>query len=179
MVDGRIIIDAKSGISGAGRQGKLAISYAETADNFSAYGVAGHRHSPEIVQGVQAVLGADFDHRIRFVPHLVPMIRGMFSTIHVPLSHAGEQVDWQAAFESVYADEYFIDVLPKGVLPDTRSVKASNKLRIAIHQQADMLTVLVVQDNLVKGAAGQAVQNFNIIYGLDEKLGLDTVPVFP
>lgn len=179
LVDGRIIIDAKSGISGAGRQGKLAISYAETADNFSAYGVAGHRHSPEIAQGVQAVLGADFDHQIRFVPHLVPMIRGMFSTIHVPLSHAGEQVDWQAAFESVYADEYFIDVLPKGVLPDTRSVKASNKLRIAIHQQADMLTVLVVQDNLVKGAAGQAVQNMNVMFGFDEIIGLTLVPIMP
>ena len=179
LVDGRIIIDAKSGISGAGRQGKLAISYAETADNFSAYGVAGHRHSPEIAQGVQAVLGADFDHQIRFVPHLVPMIRGMFSTIHVPLSHAGEQVDWQAAFESVYADEYFIDVLPKGVLPDTRSVKASNKLRIAIHQQADMLTVLVVQDNLVKGAAGQAVQNMNVMFGFDETIGLTLVPNTP
>lgn len=179
LVDGRIIIDAKSGISGAGRQGKLAISYAETADNFSAYGVAGHRHSPEIAQGVQAVLGADFDHQIRFVPHLVPMIRGMFSTIHVPLSHAGEQVDWQAAFESVYADEYFIDVLPKGVLPDTRSVKASNKLRIAIHQQADMLTVLVVQDNLVKGAAGQAVQNMNVMFGFDETIGLTLVPITP
>lgn len=179
LVDGRIIIDAKSGISGAGRQGKLAISYAETADNFSAYGVAGHRHSPEIVQGVQAVLGADFDHQIRFVPHLVPMIRGMFSTIHVPLSHAGEQVDWQAVFESVYADEYFIDVLPKGVLPDTRSVKASNKLRIAIHQQADMLTVLVVQDNLVKGAAGQAVQNMNVMFGFDETIGLTLVPITP
>ncbi|PNP98003.1 N-acetyl-gamma-glutamyl-phosphate reductase [Moraxella sp. RCAD0137] len=179
LVDGRIIIDAKSGISGAGRQGKLAISYAETADNFSAYGVVGHRHSPEIAQGVQAVLGADFDHRIRFVPHLVPMIRGMFSTIHVPLSHAGEQVDWQAAFESVYADEYFIDVLPKGVLPDTRSVKASNKLRIAIHQQADMLTVLVVQDNLVKGAAGQAVQNMNVMFGFDETIGLTLVPITP
>ena len=179
LVDGRIIIDAKSGISGAGRQGKLAISYAETADNFSAYGVAGHRHSPEIAQGVQAVLGADFDHQIRFVPHLVPMIRGMFSTIHVPLSHAGKQVDWQAAFESVYADEYFIDVLPKGVLPDTRSVKASNKLRIAIHQQADMLTVLVVQDNLVKGAAGQAVQNMNVMFGFDETIGLTLVPITP
>lgn len=179
LVDGRIIIDAKSGISGAGRQGKLAISYAETADNFSAYGVAGHRHSPEIAQGVQAVLGADFDHRIRFVPHLVPMIRGMFSTIHVPLSQAGEQVDWQAVFESVYADEYFIDVLPKGVLPDTRSVKASNKLRIAIHQQADMLTVLVVQDNLVKGAAGQAVQNMNVMFGFDETIGLTLVPITP
>lgn len=179
LVEGRIIIDAKSGVSGAGRQGKLAISYAEIADNFSAYGVAGHRHSPEIAQGVQSVLGANFTHRIRFVPHLVPMIRGMFSTIHVPLSQAGEQVDWQAVFESVYADEYFIDVLPKGALPDTRSVKASNKLRIAIHQEADMLTILVVQDNLVKGAAGQAVQNMNVMCGLDEITGLTLVPMMP
>lgn len=179
LIDGRIIIDAKSGISGAGRQGKLGISYAETADNFSAYGVAGHRHSPEIAQGVQAVLGANFTHKIRFVPHLVPMIRGMLSTIHVPLSQVGEQVDWQAVFEAVYADEYFIDVLPKGALPDTRSVRASNKLRIAVHQDGDMLTIIVVQDNLVKGAAGQAVQNMNVMCGLPETMGLELVPVVP
>lgn len=179
LVDGRIIIDAKSGISGAGRQGKLGISYAETADNFSAYGVAGHRHSPEIAQGVNEILSAKFPHKLRFVPHLVPMIRGMFSTIHVPLSEAGEAQDWQSVFEACYADEYFVDVLPKGVLPDTRSVRASNKLRIAIHQDGDMLTILVVQDNLVKGAAGQAVQNMNILCGLPETTGLELVPVVP
>ncbi len=179
MIEGRIIIDAKSGISGAGRQGKLSISYGETADNFSAYGVAGHRHQPEIAQGIGALLDAKFSHLIRFVPHLVPMIRGMFSTIHVMLTEAAQAVDWQSVYEAAYADEYFIDVMPKGALPDTRSVKASNKLRIALHQDGDMLTVLVVQDNLVKGAAGQAVQNMNIMLGLDEKAGLTIVPVTP
>ncbi|MFB6349794.1 N-acetyl-gamma-glutamyl-phosphate reductase [Moraxella sp. ZJ142] len=179
LVSGRIIIDAKSGISGAGRQGKLAISYAETADNFSAYGVAGHRHTPEICQGVNEILSAKFAQKIRFVPHLVPMIRGMFSTIHVPLSQQGALVDWQGQFESAYRDEYFIDVLPTGILPETRSVKASNKLRISVHQDDDMLTILVVQDNLVKGAAGQAVQNMNILFDLPETTGLELVAVMP
>lgn len=179
VVDGRIIIDAKSGISGAGRQGKIAISYAEVADNFSAYGVSGHRHTPEITQGLNEILAAAFPKKIRFVPHLVPMIRGMFSTIHVPLTDAGSKVDWQSYFASSYQHEYFVDVLPSGVSPDTRSVKASNKLRIAIDQQADMLTILVVQDNLVKGAAGQAVQNMNIMFGFDELTALDLVPITP
>lgn len=179
FVASRIFIDAKSGISGAGRQGKLAISYAETADNFSAYGVSGHRHTPEIIQGVQDILSAKFQHTLRFVPHLVPMIRGMFSTIHVPLTTAGQKVDWQSVFERCYLDEQFIDVLPKGALPDTRSVKASNKLRISVHQQEDYLTVLVVQDNLVKGAAGQAVQNMNILFNLKEEMGLQLVPIMP
>lgn len=179
LVDARIIIDAKSGISGAGRQGKLAISYAETADNFSAYGVAGHRHCPEINQGIHEILAAKFPHKLRFVPHLVPMIRGMFSTIHLGLTPAGQAMDWQQIFEQTYQGEYFIDVLPKGVLPDTRSVKTSNKLRISVHQADDELTILVVQDNLVKGASGQAVQNMNIMFGLDEKMGLELVPVTP
>lgn len=179
LVESRIIIDAKSGISGAGRQGKLAISYGETADNFSAYGVAGHRHRPEIAQGVNEILAAKFTKNLRFVPHLVPMIRGMFSTIHLTLTEAGKAMDWQAEFEKCYKNEYFIDVLPKGALPDTRSVKASNHLRIAVHQEDDALTVLVVQDNLVKGAAGQAVQNMNILFGLDERTGLQIVPITP
>ncbi|WP_114800063.1 N-acetyl-gamma-glutamyl-phosphate reductase [Moraxella canis] len=179
LIDGRIIIDAKSGISGAGRQGKLSISYAETADNFSAYGVTGHRHTPEIAQGVNEILSAKFPVKIRFVPHLVPMIRGMLSTIHVPLSDQGAALNWQEIFERAYQDDYFIDVLPKGVFPDTRSARASNKLRISIHHDLDVLTIIVVQDNLVKGAAGQAVQNMNIMFGFDETTGLDLVPVTP
>lgn len=179
LIDGRIIIDAKSGISGAGRQAKLSIGYAETTDNFSAYAVAGHRHTPEIEQGVNEILSAKFPVKIRFVPHLVPMIRGMLSTIHVPLNHKGVALNWQEIFEHAYQDEYFIDVLPKGVLPDTRSVRASNKLRISIHHDADVLTIIVVQDNLVKGAAGQAVQNMNIMFGFNEITGLDLVPVMP
>lgn len=168
-----IIIDAKSGISGAGRNAKMNLLFSELSDNFSAYAVAGHRHHPEISQGVHELLGSKFPQKIRFVPHLVPMIRGMFSTIHLTLTDKGRAVDWQAVFENTYQHEFFVDVLPKGSLPDTRSVRASNRLKIAIHQDDDVLTLLVVQDNLVKGASGQAVQNMNLMFDLPETCGLD------
>lgn len=179
LIAGRIIIDAKSGISGAGRQGKLTTSYAEIADNFSAYAVAGHRHTPEIEQGVNRILSNKHPIHIRFVPHLVPMIRGMLSTIHVPLNTQGMCIDWQSEFERVYCDDEFVDVLPQARLPDTRSVKASNKLQISVHQDADVLTIIVVQDNLVKGAAGQAIQNMNIMFGLNEATGLKMIAMIP
>ncbi|MDO5651019.1 MAG: N-acetyl-gamma-glutamyl-phosphate reductase [Moraxella sp.] len=181
LIEPSIIIDAKSGVSGAGRNAKLNLLFSETSDNFSAYGVAGHRHLPEIEQGVHKILNAKFAQKIRFVPHLVPMIRGMLSTIHLTLTAAGKAVDWQAVFEQVYHDETFVDIMPKGSLPDTRSVRASNILRIAVHQDNDggYLTIIVVQDNLVKGAAGQAVQNMNVMFGFDETMGLDIVPVVP
>lgn len=181
LIDKRIIIDAKSGVSGAGRQASLALNYAETTDNFKAYGVAGHRHLPEIEQGLSLILNSQFDHKIRFVPHLVPMIRGMLSTIHLELTEQGKQVDWQQAFEKTYQNEVFVDVLPSGSVPDTRSVRASNKMRIAIVQNNERaeLTILVVQDNLVKGAAGQAVQNMNCLFALPETVGLEIVPVVP
>lgn len=181
LISERIIIDAKSGVSGAGRQAKLSLNFAEASDNFSAYGVAGHRHLPEIEQGIEQLLSSQFEHKVRFLPHLVPMIRGMFSSIHLELTEAGTKVDWQQRFEDSYQNEAFIDVLPKGAFPDTRSVRASNRLRIAVHQdnaQAD-LTILVVQDNLVKGAAGQAVQNMNVMFGMDETLGLNFAPIVP
>lgn len=179
LIEGRIIIDAKSGVSGAGRQASLNLIYGQINENFSAYGVAGHRHSPEIKQGIHDELQAKFAHDIRFVPHLVPMMRGMFSTIHINLTKVGATVDWQAAFEACYAHERFVDILPKGVLPTTQSVRGSNYLRIGIHQEDDMLTVLVVQDNLVKGASGQAIQNMNIMFGLEEGLGLEQLPLSP
>lgn len=181
LVEPRIIIDAKSGVSGAGRQAKLDLNYAETTDNFKAYGISGHRHLPEINQGVHQLLNSKFAHKIRFVPHLVPMIRGMFTTIHLVLTEAGAQQDLQAIYEAAYKDEQFIDVLPAGEFPDTRSVRASNRLRIAVHQDNDNreATILVVQDNLVKGAAGQAVQCMNAMFGFDESLGLNHVPVVP
>lgn len=181
LIDKRIIIDAKSGVSGAGRQAKLALNYAETTDNFKAYGVAGHRHLPEIEQGLSLILGSQFEHKVRFVPHLVPMIRGMFTTIHLELTEQGKQVDWQKVYEDSYKGEAFVDVMPAGSMPDTRSVRASNKLRIALHQDNNRgeLTVLVVQDNLVKGAAGQAVQNMNCLFNLAETTGLGIVPVVP
>lgn len=181
LIGDYIVIDAKSGVSGAGRQAELATAYAETTDNFRAYGVSGHRHLPEIEQGINQLLGSLVPQRVRFVPHLVPMIRGMFTTIHLQLTEQGCGIDWQGVFNRHYQHEPFIDVLPAGQLPDTRSVRASNRLRIAVHQDNDNLglTVLVVQDNLVKGAAGQAVQNMNILFGFDETLGLDFMPIVP
>lgn len=181
LIEPRIVIDAKSGVSGAGRQAKLALNYAETTDNFNAYGVTGHRHLPEIEQGIEQLLSSQFSHRVRFLPHLVPMIRGMFSSIHLELTEAGKAIDWQSTFEDSYHQEAFIDVLPAGIYPDTRSVRASNRLHIAVHQNNERseLTVLVVQDNLVKGAAGQAVQNMNVMFGLDETLGLNFAPIVP
>ena len=181
LIESRIVIDAKSGVSGAGRQASLALNYAETTDNFKAYGVTGHRHLPEIEQGIEQLLASQFTQRIRFLPHLVPMIRGMFSSIHLELTESGAAIDWQQEFESSYNGETFIDVLPTGVYPDTRSVRASNRLRIAIYQDNERreLTVLVVQDNLVKGAAGQAVQNMNVMFGFEESMGLNAAPIVP
>lgn len=181
LIAPRIVIDAKSGVSGAGRQAKLALNYAETTDNFEAYGVTGHRHLPEIEQGIEQLLNSQFPHRVRFLPHLVPMIRGMFSSIHLELTEAGTQMDWQQVFTECYASEVFVDVLPTGLYPDTRSVRASNRLRISVHQDNERheLTVLVVQDNLVKGAAGQAVQNMNVMFAFDESLGLNFAPIVP
>ena len=181
LIESRIVIDAKSGVSGAGRQASIALNYAETTDNFKAYSVEGHRHLPEIEQGVAQLLESRFAHRIRFLPHLVPMIRGMLSSIHMELTEAGAAIDWQPVFEKSYASEPFIDVMPKGLYPDTRSVRASNRLRIAVHQDNERaeLTVIVVQDNLVKGAAGQAVQNMNVMFGFDEAQGLNFAPIIP
>ena len=181
LIEPRIVIDAKSGVSGAGRQASLALNYAESTDNFKAYSVEGHRHLPEIEQGVAQLLDSKFSHRIRFLPHLVPMIRGMLSSIHMELTDAGALIDWQLVFEQSYVSEQFIDVMPKGIYPDTRSVRASNRLRIAVHQDNERaeLTVIVVQDNLVKGAAGQAVQNMNVMFGFDESLGLNFAPIVP
>ena len=181
LVESRIVIDAKSGVSGAGRQASLALNYAETTDNFKAYSVEGHRHLPEIEQGVAQLLDSQFTHRIRFLPHLVPMIRGMLSSIHLELTDAGAAIDWQQIFETCYESEAFIDVMPKGIYPDTRSVRASNRLRIAVHQDNERaeLTVIVVQDNLVKGAAGQALQNMNVMFGFDETMCLNFAPIVP
>ncbi len=174
-----IISDSKSGVSGAGRKAEVATLFAEASDNMKAYGVAGHRHHPEIHAQLNQLTGSKVD--FIFVPHLVPMIRGMLSTIYVKLSEKAANVDLQAMYEKRYANEQFVDVLPAGNLPETRSVRASNQLRIALHKQAESgyLTILVVQDNLVKGAAGQAVQNMNIMFGLEENAGLKVVPVLP
>lgn len=174
-----IVADSKSGVSGAGRKAEISTLFAESSDSMKAYGVAGHRHHPEI--HAQLKLLAKQDVQFIFVPHLIPMIRGMLSTIYVKLSEQGKQLDLQALYETRYQHEHFVDVMPAGSLPETRSVRGSNQIRIALHKQAETgyLTLLVVQDNLVKGAAGQAVQNMNIMFGFSENTGLEVVPLLP
>jgi len=174
-----IIADSKSGVSGAGRKAEVATLFAESSDSMKAYGVAGHRHHPEIHAQLTQLAGADL--QFIFVPHLIPMIRGMLSTIYVKLSEKAKAVDLQGLYEQRYQHERFVDVMPAGSLPETRSVRGSNQIRIALHkqEQAGYLTLLVVQDNLVKGAAGQAVQNMNIMFNLPETTGLEVVPLLP
>ncbi len=174
-----IIADAKSGVSGAGRKAEVATLFAESSDNMKAYGVAGHRHHPEIHAQLTQLAGKPL--QFIFVPHLIPMIRGMLTTIYVKLSASAQSLDLQALFEQRYQHERFVDVLPAGVFPETRSVRGSNQIRIALHQHAQTgyLTLVVVQDNLVKGAAGQAVQNMNIMFDLAENTGLEVVPLLP
>jgi N-acetyl-gamma-glutamyl-phosphate reductase len=171
-----LIADAKSGVSGAGRKAETHILFAEASDNFKAYGVTGHRHLPEIRQGLSSIAGNEVG--LTFVPHLTPLIRGIHATLYARITR---EEDFQALFEKRYAGEPFVDVLPPGSHPETRSVRAANVCRLAIHrpQGGEMLVVLSVIDNLVKGAAGQAVQNMNLMFGLDECLGLMQLPVLP
>ena len=172
----QLIADVKSGVSGAGKKAEVANLFPEAADNFKAYGVAGHRHLPEIVQGLSCAAGEKIG--LTFVPHLTPLIRGIHATLYARLT---KDVDVQALFEQRYANEPFVDVMPAGSHPETRSVHASNMCRIAVHrpQGGDTVVVLAVEDNLVKGAAGQAVQNMNIIFGVKETTGLMQVPLLP
>ena len=174
-----IVADCKSGVSGAGRKAEVGTLFSEASDNFKAYGVSGHRHHPEISEQLSQLAGAEVG--LLFVPHLVPMIRGMLSTIYVKIKPEALATDFQKLYEERYADEQFIDVMPAGSLPETRSVRASNQLRIALHRpgNGDTLVIVVVQDNLVKGAAGQAVQNMNVLFGLAENTGLNHVAVLP
>ncbi|MCG6036498.1 N-acetyl-gamma-glutamyl-phosphate reductase [Acinetobacter baumannii] len=176
-----IIIDAKSGVSGAGRKASLGMIYSENADNFKAYGVAGHRHHPEIVEALENISGQKGGFEgLLFVPHLVPMIRGMLSTIYVDLTETGKETDIQALYEQFYANEKFVDVMPANSSPETRSVRGANELRIALYKpQPNKLIILAVQDNLVKGASGQAVQNMNLMFGFDEDEGLQGIGLLP
>ncbi len=175
-----LIADAKSGVSGAGRKAEVHALFSEAADNFSAYGLAGHRHWPEIRQGLAQMAGREVG--LVFIPHLTPMIRGIHATLY---ARVNRDVDFQKLFEERYRDEPFVDVMPPGSQPDTRSVRAANLCRIAVHRPrekngpGDTLVVLSVIDNLVKGAAGQAVQNMNIMFDLPESAGLAHVPVVP
>lgn len=172
-----LIADAKSGVSGAGRKAETHILFSEAGDNFKAYGVSGHRHLPEISQGLN-LMSKENKVGLTFVPHLVPMIRGIHATLYARLT---AEADLQKLFEERYADEPFVDVLPPGSHPETRSVRGSNHCRIAVHrpQNGDTVIVLSVIDNLVKGAAGQAVQNMNIMFGFAETSGLGVLPLLP
>ena len=173
---GHLVADCKSGVSGAGRKAEVAALFSEAADNFKAYAVAGHRHLPEIRQGLTLVAGKPV--QLTFVPHLTPLIRGIHATLYVRLT---ADVDLQALYEKRYANEYFVDVLPAGAHPETRSVRGGNFCRIAVHrpQGGDIAVVLSVIDNLTKGAAGQAVQNMNILFGIPETMGLEQIPLLP
>ncbi len=169
-----LIADCKSGVSGAGRKAETGLLLSECSDNFKAYGVTGHRHTPEILQGLRAISpSAD----IIFTPHLVPMIRGMFGTLYARLTD--EQCDVHALFEQQYANEPFVEVLPKGMFPETRWARGANKIYFAVHQQGHQVRILAAQDNLVKGAAGQAIQNMNILFDLPETTGLSQVALIP
>lgn len=172
----QLIADAKSGVSGAGRKAAVGSLLAESSENMKAYAVAGHRHLPEIEQGLsdaskQAV-------NLTFVPHLTPMIRGIHATLYGKLT---KSVDLQQLFEQRYVNEPFVDVLPAGSHPETRSVRGANTCRIAVHQpqQSDTVVVLSVIDNLVKGASGQAIQNMNIMFGLNETLAINNIALLP
>ncbi|HWH46951.1 MAG TPA: N-acetyl-gamma-glutamyl-phosphate reductase [Burkholderiales bacterium] len=171
-----LIADAKSGVSGAGRKAEVHTLLAEASDNFKAYGVTGHRHQPEIAQGLAQAAGRPIN--LVFVPHLVPMIRGIHATLYARLTG---KADLQALYEKRFEKEGFVDVMPAGSHPDTRSVRGANHCRIAVHQPngGDIAVVLSVIDNLVKGASGQAVQNMNIMFGYPEATGLEQIALLP
>ncbi len=171
-----LVADCKSGVSGAGRSASTAMLMSEVGESFKAYGVPGHRHLPEIGQNLSLAAGEPIE--LTFVPHLLPMIRGIHATLY---SRVATDVDLQALFESRYSDEPFVDVLPAGSHPETRNVRGANSCSIAVHrpQAGDVVVVLSVIDNLVKGAAGQAIQNMNLMLGLDETAGLEVAALLP
>lgn len=177
-----LIANAASGASGAGRQAKIDNLFTELTDSFKAYGVKGHRHLPEIEQGLSDVqpVGAS-SISLTFVPHLLPTVRGIHATLYANLLDVDASIDLQTLYEERYANEPFVDVLPAGEMPQTRSVKGSNMCRISIFrpQNRDKVVVLSVIDNLTKGASGQAIQNMNIMFGFEETAGLDIVALLP
>ncbi|NOQ37007.1 MAG: N-acetyl-gamma-glutamyl-phosphate reductase [Methylococcaceae bacterium] len=191
-----LIADVKSGVSGAGRKAALSSLMSETGESFKAYAVAGHRHLPEIKQGLAKVVQRQLENGeafstafgdeagkpeigLTFVPHLTPMIRGINATLYSQTD--ASLADIQSLFEQRYADENFVSVLPQGVAPDTRNVRGSNHCQLSVFkpQGENTLVVLSVIDNLVKGAAGQAVQCLNLMNGFDEDLGLKTIALYP
>jgi N-acetyl-gamma-glutamyl-phosphate reductase len=176
---GHLIADAKSGVSGAGRKAEVSLLFSEASDNFKAYGVSGHRHTPETVAQLQR-FSKDKVNLI-FTPHLVPMIRGMHSTLYARLTKEISNEELQKLFEDAYRDQPFVDVMPWGSHPETRSTRGANVLRLALHRpdNGNTVIVLVAQDNLMKGASGQAVQCMNLMFGLEEGMGLNNIALLP
>jgi len=173
----QLIADVKSGVSGAGRKASVAHLLCETSESLKAYGVSGHRHLPEIRQTLGGRLGSSVG--LTFVPHLTPMMRGIHATLYATV--VDRDIDLQSLYETRYKDERFVDVLPAGAHPETRSVRGSNICRIAVHrpQNSNVVVVLSVIDNLVKGAAGQAIHNMNIMFDCDEACGINNVALLP
>ena len=171
-----LIADTKSGISGAGRKAAISTLLTESSENMAAYAVAGHRHLPEIAQGLNNISKSKIG--LTFVPHLTPMIRGIHATLYGQLK---QDCDLQALFEQRYANEPFVDILPPGSHPETRTVKGTNICRIAVHrpQNSNTVVVLSVIDNLIKGASGQAIQNMNIMFGFPETMALNIISAQP
>jgi len=176
---GNLIADCKSGVSGAGRKAEIATLFSESSDNFKAYGVSGHRHHPETT--AQLARFTEDKVGLIFTAHLVPMIRGMHATLYARLTKEIDDAALQALFEDAYKDSEFVDVMPFGSHPETRSTRGSNMLRLALHRPdgGDTVVILVVQDNLVKGAAGQAVQCMNLMFGFDEATALRQIALLP
>lgn len=180
LVDTKTIIaDSKSGTSGAGRSAKVGTLFCEVTDGFRAYNVGAHRHTPEIEQELAKIAGSDLS--ISFTPHLLPMSRGILSTVYSTLTSQVSQQQVDEIYTAFYQDEKFVRPCQPGTLPATQYVRGSNYCDIAckVDPRTGRLVVVSVIDNLVKGAAGQAVQNMNLVCGFDEALGLETVPLFP
>lgn len=175
-----IIIDAKSGTSGAGRGAKVANLFCEVNESMKAYGVGTHRHTPEIEEQLGYACGRD-DLKLIFTPHLVPMNRGILVTAYANLAKDVSYEDVKAAYDKYYDKEYFVRVLPKDVCPETRWVEGSNFVDIGfkLEPRTNRIIAMGALDNLVKGAAGQAVQNMNLLFGFEENEGLKAVPMFP
>lgn len=174
-----VIADSKSGVSGGGRGLNLNFHYAECNENFKAYGIGVHRHTPEIEQELGKLAGNEVT--ISFTPHLVPMTRGILSTVYASLSNSHSTEELLELYEDFYEDEYFVRIHPKGQYPQTKWVCGSNfcDIGLTVDPRTNRVVVVSAIDNLVKGAAGQAVQNMNIIFDLPENTGLDFAPVFP
>jgi N-acetyl-gamma-glutamyl-phosphate reductase len=174
-----IIYDAKSGVTGAGRGAKQGSLFAEVSEGIHAYGIANHRHTPEMEQELSKAAGGDV--QITFTPHLMPMNRGILGTIYVALTGETTPDDLRAVLAERYADEPFVQVVPEGVSPATRHVRGSNNCQIGVFpdRRAGRAIVVSVIDNLVKGASGQAVQNMNVLFDLDETAGLEQQALFP